>query len=79
MDALQHGHVGIARLLLEKHQVGAKIPPCLSQGLSHGCQDWGIHVFVVTGVKGSKFLNWKERDCVKKGKIPPGDEKNLAE
>lgn len=26
MDALQHGHVDIARLLLEKHGVGAKKP-----------------------------------------------------
>lgn len=39
MDALQNGHVGIARLLLEKHQVGAKIPHCLSQELSQSCQD----------------------------------------
>lgn len=34
MDAIQNGHVNIARLLLEKHQVGAKNLTSLLQDLT---------------------------------------------
>lgn len=57
MDALQNGHVGIAQLLLEKHQVGAKNS---SLSLPGAGPELPGQVSIETGGSGNKFPNGKE-------------------